>query len=128
MEEKMGKGLKGSSGQKLDNSQQGDCVSLSEIQIIFREKNLLDKKISIEHEGELYRLLCSAESFIVYRVNQHQHVPPGIPGWPVCLVNENTKCNECEMPSVDPSHLTCDLKLSDWMHKVRQYCQKKPED
>ena len=65
----MKKCLKGIQREKSGGEWQNKSISFSEIQHIFRENNIFDEKISIEHEGELYRLWCSDQSFIIYRVN-----------------------------------------------------------
>jgi hypothetical protein len=120
----MKKSLKGI--QTGDEWQQ-KSISFSEIQHIFRENNILDKKIFIEHEGKRYRLLCSDQSFIVYRVNCHQNIPPGIPGWIVCQVDKTTDCHENCPSSTVIDHLKCKLKINDWIDKVRQYCRQNSE-
>jgi hypothetical protein len=123
----MKKCLKEIQREKSGDEWQNKTISFSEIQHIFRENNIFDEKISIEHEGELYRLWCSDQSFIIYRVNPNPNIPPGIPGWTVCLVNKTKDCHECCASSTVTDHLKCRLKINDWMDKVRQYCRQNSE-
>ena len=122
----MKKSLKAIQKEKSGDGWQNKSFSFSEIQQIFRENNILDEKISIEHEGKLYRLWCSDQSFIVYRVNCHQHIPPGIPGWIVCQVSNSSNCSDCQVSSAMPGHLQCNVKLNEWMDKIQQYCRENP--
>ena len=123
----MKKSFKGIQREKSGDEWQNKSISFSEIQHIFRENKILNKKISIEHEGKLYRLWCNDQSFSIYRVNPHQNIPPGIPGWTVCLINKTTDCDECCTSSTVSGHLKCGLKINDWMDKVRQYCRQNSE-
>lgn len=101
---------------------QADGIPLSEIQLFFRKNKVFDKDLSIEHEGKLYRLRCNDRAFTVYRVNPYQGLPPGIPGWPVCIVHESTIFQECRSPSLASDYLTCKLELNDWLEMVQRHC------
>lgn len=93
----------------------------SQIRYFFQESGIFGHKLSLEYEGNLYRICCNERAFIVYQVNKHQGLPPGIPGWPVCMVNSDPIFQECKTPTLPESYLTYDLEPSDWLEIIRQY-------
>ena len=80
-----------------------------------RGAGLLDRQITVEHGGHTFRIACAEHSFLVYRVNAHHSLPPGAPGWPVCLVDEGRFFQECEAAGLGPQDLACAMTLSDWL-------------
>ena len=59
---------------------------LRRIQARFRELGLFGSPLTLTHNGENYLATCDDQAFAVYRLVDQCHVPPGRPGWPVCLV------------------------------------------
>jgi hypothetical protein len=55
--------------------------------IIFQIKGWLNQTIWIKLGDRKYSLSCSDHAFIVYRINDDWYAPPGVPGWPICIVD-----------------------------------------
>ncbi len=53
---------------------------------VFAGRGWLGKDLRIRRDGRRYRIFCSREKFLAYRINDNSSIPPGIPGWPVCVV------------------------------------------
>ena len=73
---------------------------------IFQERGLLDRCIRIRHRDRGYWISCSTTTFVAYRMNDHGHLSPGIPGWPVCIVKTDKIINDsdmCSFASAEPS-------------------------
>ncbi len=87
----------------------------------FQEHGILGRTLSVEHGGNTYRISCSEHTFMVYRVNKHHAVSPGIPGWPVCIID--TRLQECKTQRVQEQHLCSGLELEDWLEMVRRHCK-----
>lgn len=56
---------------------------------IFTDKGWLNQTVRIKHRGCRYRLLCSEKTFIAYRINSRSGLSPGVPGWPVCIIDRD---------------------------------------
>ncbi len=61
---------------------------LRRIQDRFRELGIFEQTLTLTFKEEKYLVSCDAQAFAVYRLVENCHVPPGRPGWPVCLVTE----------------------------------------
>ncbi len=64
---------------------------LAEVQAAFACRDLLDRPVRLSAGGKTFRVRCDQVSFSVYQVNEHHHIPPGIPGWTVCRLT----CQDC---------------------------------
>jgi hypothetical protein len=79
---------------------------------VFAEKGLLNQYIRIKYRNRRYGISCSETAFFAYRLNDHGHIAPGVPGWPVCIVKTDRIINDVEMAafaSAEPS-------AHDWFH------------
>ncbi len=56
---------------------------------VFMDKKWLNRNLRIVHRGRRYRIWCSEREFLAYRINGDCGIPPGFPGWPVCMINQN---------------------------------------
>lgn len=54
---------------------------------IFASRGWLNRNLRVRVQNARYRIFCSEAEFLVFRINDNCGVPPGIPGWPVCMVN-----------------------------------------
>jgi hypothetical protein len=54
---------------------------------VFSGKGWLNRPVRIIHHNKKYRLLCSENQFIAFRINDNWGIPPGIPGWIVCIID-----------------------------------------
>ena len=91
---------------------------LHRIQARFRELGRLGSTLPLTHNGKNYLASCDDRVFAVYRLVDQCHVPPGHPGWPVCLVT-----NEAVVDETSPPHLTDDefasgLSLKGWLELI----------
>lgn len=89
--------------------------------LFLKESGVFSERLSVEHEGNLYRIACDDYAFTVYRVNKHHGVSPGLPGWPVCTIRFEPEHHECKAPSHREDHLTCGMELADWLEIIRQH-------
>ena len=71
---------------------------LGRIQARFRELGLFGSPLTLTHNGEKYLAACDDQAFAVYRLVDQCHVPPGRPGWPVCLVTAEAVVDETSPP------------------------------
>ena len=93
---------------------------LARLQNIFRGWDLLDQSLTLTHRGQKYLARCDAHSFAVYRLNPHGHVPPGAPGWPVCLVTGEMAVDEGCPPHLEEDEFAADLSLQDWLDLIKE--------
>ncbi len=66
---------------------------------IFSNKGWLNQTIRIKHRNRKYSVLCSEKTFIAYRINDNWGVPPGIPGWPVCIIDQDQIVEDAGLPA-----------------------------
>jgi hypothetical protein len=64
---------------------------------VFERKGWLNVNLRIRHKGRRYRVLCSAKEFLAYRINENCGITPGIPGWPVCMINHERIIEDAHM-------------------------------
>lgn len=53
----------------------------------FASRGWLNRNLRIRRQNARYRIFCSETEFMVFRINDNCCVSPGVPGWPVCMVN-----------------------------------------
>jgi hypothetical protein len=93
---------------------------LARIQNLFREWGLFDQPLALTHDGQNYLARCDAHSFTIYRLNPHCHVPPGAPGWPVCLVTAEMAADETCAPYLEEDEFAAPLTLRDWLDLIQK--------
>ncbi len=54
---------------------------------VFASRGWLNGNLRIRLQNARYRIFCSEAEFMIFRINDNCGVSPGIPGWPVCVVN-----------------------------------------
>ena len=87
---------------------------LREFVQIFHKRGWLNQNIRIAHSNSRYWIFCNETSFHAYRINDHCHLPPGVPGWLVCIVKADRIINDSEMSpftSTEPS-------AQDWINCI----------
>ncbi len=98
---------------------------LARIQEFFREMDLFEKPLTLTCQGQKYLASCDARSFAVYRLSPHGHLPPGKPGWPVCLVTAEMAVDETSPPGLEEDEFASGLTLQDWLALIKQTFGKK---
>jgi hypothetical protein len=91
---------------------------LKRIQARFRELGLLWQTLTLTQGGEQYQVRCDDQACAVYRRVAQCHLPPGRPGWPVCLVTEETVVDESSPPPGPDDEFTSGLGLQDWLDLI----------
>jgi hypothetical protein len=93
---------------------------LHRIQDRFRELGRLGEKLTLTHQGRQYLASCDDRAFTVYRLVEHCHIPPGRPGWPVCLVTAETVIDETSPPALPQDEFASGLTLWDWLALIEK--------
>lgn len=73
---------------------------LQQLFVVFADKGWLDRNVQVKYRDRRYRLSCSEKEFMAYRINDHWGVPPGIPGWLVCIVGPDQFAEHSHVPSL----------------------------
>jgi hypothetical protein len=92
------------------------------IQDLFREVGLFEKTLTLTHQGQKYLARCDAYAFTVYRLIDKCHVPPGAPGWPVCLVTPEAAIDETCPPHHPEDEFSSGLTLQEWLGLIKKEC------
>jgi len=79
---------------------------LAQFVSVFGERKWLGKSLCVSHRGKRYRIWCSEREFLAYRINNDCGVPPGFPGWPVCMVNTRRVIEDAHIQAFE-SHEPC---------------------
>ena len=93
---------------------------LARIQDLFRGWGIFEKPLTLTYHGQEYLVSCDAHSFAVYRLNPHCHVPPGAPGWPVCLVTGEMAVDEACAPHLEEDEFATGLTIQDWLDLIKK--------
>jgi hypothetical protein len=88
------------------------------IQELFRDLGLFEKTLTLTHQGHKYLARCDTHAFTVYRLIDKCHVPPGAPGWPVCLVTQESAVDETCPPFHPEDEFNSGLTLQDWLRLI----------
>ena len=87
---------------------------LQQLVSVFSSRGWLNRNLRIRHNEKKYRIFCSEQEFLAYRINDNGSVPPGAPGWPVCLVTGDRIMEDSHLSgfvSTEPS-------AYEWLHKI----------
>ena len=91
---------------------------LGRIQARFRELGLFGTPLTLTHNGKRYLATCDDRVFAVYRLLDQGHVPPGRPGWPVCLVTNEAVVDETSPPHLADDEFASGLGLKEWLQLI----------
>ena len=91
---------------------------LRRIQARFRELGLFGAPLTLTHNGERYLATCDDRVFAVYRLVDQCHLPPGRPGWPVCLVTNEAVVDETSPPHLADDEFASGLNLKEWLELI----------
>ena len=103
---------------KSHTSEISPAAMLRRIQARFRELGLFGAPLTLTHNGERYLATCDDRVFAVYRLVEHCHVPPGHPGWPVCLVTAEAVVDETSPPQMPEDEFASGLSLREWLQLI----------
>jgi hypothetical protein len=99
-------------------SQTSPAEMLAQIQGRFRELGIFGQTLTLTYKAEKYLVSCDAQAFAVYRLVEHYHVPPGQPGWPVCLVTAGVVVDETSPPHLPEDEFASGLSLEEWLDLI----------
>ena len=91
---------------------------LAWIQAKFRDRGIFGATLTLTHQGEKYLASCDTQAFAVYRLVEKCHVPPGRPGWPVCLVTAELVVDETSPPHLPEDEFASGLSLEGWLNLI----------
>jgi len=94
---------------------------LESIRAFFFQLGLFGQTLSLEHEGNWYRVSCDEHGFMVYRVNSGSPLRHHVPGWPVCLVNALTIFEEHQSPHLGQDHCACGVDIRKWLEIIEAH-------
>lgn len=94
---------------------------LHHIREFFARLGILGQMVSVEHEGNWYRVSCDQSAFMVYRVNSDGGLRHHVPGWPVCLVNSVTVFEEHCSPGLGDDHCASGADIRRWLEIIERH-------
>jgi len=94
---------------------------LGTIADFFNRLGIFDQTLSLEYEGNSYRVTCDRDSFMVYRVNSGPGPRHHVPGWPVCLVNTHTIFEEHHAPGLGDDHCASGADIERWLEIIERH-------
>jgi len=83
---------------------------------VFESKGWLNQTLRIKRHDKRYRICCSEEEFFAYRINDHFGVPPGFPGWTVCIVTHDQIIEDSDMSAFSST----ELSAYDWLRCIAE--------
>ncbi len=93
-------------------AEKGPLNILRQFVSVFANKGWRDQTLRIKRCDRKYSVFCSKSEFMAYRINDNWGNSPGMPGWPVCIIDHNQIIEDAEMSelaSTEPS-------AHDWLH------------
>ncbi|MFA4901716.1 MAG: hypothetical protein WC600_03120 [Desulfobaccales bacterium] len=99
-------------------AQTSPAEMLARIQDRFRELGIFGQSLSLTYQADKYLVSCDARTFAVYRLVEKCHVPPGRPGWPVCLVTGEVMVDETSPPHVPEDEFSSGLTMQGWLDLI----------
>lgn len=87
----------------------------SKLRELFDGMGLMNQEITIEVSGRNYKIKCDQDSFMVYRLHNNVGPRSHVPGWPVCLVNQDTIFEECSSADGVDDYFSCGLTIERWI-------------
>jgi len=94
---------------------------LRQVRELFRRLGIFGQTVSVEYEGNWYRVSCDESTFMVYRVNSDGGLRHHVPGWPVCLVNAATIFEEHRSPDLEGDHCAVGMDLRRWLEIIEHH-------
>src|SRR3989304_5511929 len=82
----------------------------------FSSKGWLNQSIRIQHNDKKYRLMCSEKQFMAFRINDNWGVPPGVPGWIVCVVGQEQILQDSDFSPFNTDEPTA----HDWLRHLQK--------
>ncbi len=94
---------------ELAQSKPGDV--LQQFVRLFADNGWLNQTMRIRHNGKNYRIMCSDKTFVACRLNDNSHLSSGIPGWIVCMVDDEQILEDSRLSGSK----TDEPGVSDWL-------------
>jgi hypothetical protein len=94
--------------------EESPCDVLRKFIEIFQGKGWLNSKLRIKYQNNRYWISCNEERFFAYEINDNCGIGPGVPGWPVCLVEKNYVYDEAEISAFTPTK----FNTEDWLNII----------
>ncbi len=111
-------------GDQDNDSEITPAELLQRIQARFRDLGRLGERLTLNHAGRQYLASCDETAFTVYRLVTQCHLPPGRPGWPVCLVTAETVIDETIPPALPEDEFASGLTLFEWLDLIEKTFRK----
>jgi hypothetical protein len=102
------------SGDRWYLREKSPCDFLRKFTEIFDSKGWLNKKLRIKYQSKRYWISCNEERVFAYEINETCGLGPGVPGWPVCLVEKDYVYDESQISALTPTELNTD----DWLNII----------
>jgi hypothetical protein len=96
---------------------------LRRIQALFKDLGIFGKTLTLSHQDVDYRVKCDEGAFTIYRLVEQCHLPPGAPGWPVCLVTAETSIDESSPPHLADDEFASGLTIAEWLDLLERTCR-----
>jgi hypothetical protein len=105
-------------GSMASTPQLSPAEMLARIQARFRTLGIFGQTMALTFKEEKYLVSCDPQAFAVYRLVEQCHVPPGRPGWPVCLVTDEVMVDETSPPHLPEDEFASGLGLQEWLDLI----------
>ncbi|MGC8660007.1 MAG: hypothetical protein ACP5U1_13130 [Desulfomonilaceae bacterium] len=96
---------------------------LTKIRIAFKNLGLCHQELIVDVGGVFYRISFDPDHFVVYRINHCAGLGHHVPGWPVCLVTEETVFEECAQETLGQDHCYCGFTIEQWLELAKDHAQ-----
>ncbi|MFC1836138.1 hypothetical protein ACFL2Q_15695 [Thermodesulfobacteriota bacterium] len=101
---------------------------LGRIGDFFSRLGIFGRTVPVEHNGNRYRVSCDEAGFVVYRINTRAVGRHHVPGWPVCMVTDDSVFQEPCSPDPGGDHCSCDIDLTQWLALVEAAAGREPAE
>ena len=83
---------------------------------VFSSKECLNRPVLIKYQDRKYRLMCSEKQFMAFRINDNCGIAPGIPGWIVCIVDQNQIIRDSDISPL----VSDEPSVYEWLHCIQE--------
>lgn len=83
---------------------------------VFSNKEWLNRPILIKQHDRKYKLMCSEKQFMAFRINANCGIPPGIPGWIVCIVDRDQIIQDSDISPL----ISDEPGVYEWLRSIQE--------